>query len=337
MQLTPIIAIHMTAALGAVVIGPVALWARKGAQQRPRLHRAFGYAWVTLMLATAISAIFIRDWSLPNIDGYTPIHLLIPIVLVCLFGAFWFLAKGSINGHRKTMQYLYIGACLVAGSFTLLPNRYLGNLLWGAAAASTPSASIQTSGDTTMLLQMLVNQPQMLGRVIQNTPPFVWALLVGLISLGLGQARTRTASLTRITVMSIAMTALSIWGTVSAFGASPLFGYVMLAWMLAAASMLAVIAPMAPPRGAAYDAASRSFALPGSWIPMLLILGIFLTKYVVGVDLTMQPSLARDGQYTLVVGALYGTFSGVFAGRAARLWRLAYRSGNPCTTPVLNA
>ena len=51
MQLSPTIAIHMTAALGAVVVGPVALWARRrGSPQRPRLHRAFGYAWVTLMV-----------------------------------------------------------------------------------------------------------------------------------------------------------------------------------------------------------------------------------------------------------------------------------------------
>ncbi|HYF41758.1 MAG TPA: DUF2306 domain-containing protein, partial [Ramlibacter sp.] len=50
MQLTPLIAIHLSAALGAIATGPVALWARKGRVQRPRLHRAFGYAWVTLML-----------------------------------------------------------------------------------------------------------------------------------------------------------------------------------------------------------------------------------------------------------------------------------------------
>ena len=131
MQLTPLIAIHMTAALLAVVTGPVALWARKGATQRPRLHRAFGYAWVTLMVVTAVSAIFIRDWDMPNLAGFTPIHLLIPVTLSGLFGAFWFLAKGNIKGHRKTMQGLYFGACVVAGAFTLLPQRYLGNLLWG--------------------------------------------------------------------------------------------------------------------------------------------------------------------------------------------------------------
>ena len=55
MQMTPIIAIHLGAALAAMATGPVALWARLGPKQRPRLHRAFGYAWVTLMLATASS------------------------------------------------------------------------------------------------------------------------------------------------------------------------------------------------------------------------------------------------------------------------------------------
>jgi uncharacterized membrane protein len=131
MQLTPLIAVHLTAALLAVVTGPVALWARKGGTQRPRLHRAFGYAWVTLMVVTAVSAIFIRDWQLPNLAGFTPIHLLVPVTLIGLFGAFWFLARGNINGHRKTMQRLYFGACVVAGGFTLLPGRYLGDLLWG--------------------------------------------------------------------------------------------------------------------------------------------------------------------------------------------------------------
>jgi uncharacterized membrane protein len=83
------------------------------------------------MVVTAVSAIFIRDWRVPNLAGFTAIHLLIPVTLFALFGAFWFLAKGNINGHRKTMRRLYFGACVVAGSFTLLPGRYLGDLLWG--------------------------------------------------------------------------------------------------------------------------------------------------------------------------------------------------------------
>lgn len=131
MTLTPLVAVHLSTALAAVAVGPIALWARKGTKQRPRLHRAFGYAWVTLMLMTAVSASFIRDFALPNLAGFTPIHLLVPFTLYSLFGAFYYLFRGNIRLHSKIMQGTYVGACLVAGGFTLLPNRYLGQLVWG--------------------------------------------------------------------------------------------------------------------------------------------------------------------------------------------------------------
>ena len=132
MQMTPVIAVHMTAALGALVTGPIALWARRGRQQHPKLHRAFGYAWVTLMIVAAVSAVFIRDFRLPNLAGFTPIHILVPVSLGTLFLAFYKLAQGDIGGHRAYMQRLYVGACLVAGAFTLLPSRYLGQLVWSS-------------------------------------------------------------------------------------------------------------------------------------------------------------------------------------------------------------
>ena len=131
MQLTPLIAVHMSAALGAIALGPIALWARKGATPRPKLHRAFGYAWVTLMSVTAASAVFIRDFRLPNLGGYTPIHLLVPVVAVMLALSFYRLAQGNVAAHRKLMQWLYVSACLVAGGFSLLPERYLGKLVLG--------------------------------------------------------------------------------------------------------------------------------------------------------------------------------------------------------------
>jgi uncharacterized membrane protein len=128
--MTPTIAIHMSAAITAVLLGPLALWARLGRTTRPRLHRALGYAWVTCMVAAALSAVFIRDFGLPNIAGYTPIHLLIPLTFFSLYRAFQYLLAGNFQGHRKSMQWLYFSACLVAGAFTLLPGRYLGHLIW---------------------------------------------------------------------------------------------------------------------------------------------------------------------------------------------------------------
>jgi uncharacterized membrane protein len=130
MSLTPVIAVHATAAIGALATGPVALWALKGARQRPRLHRAFGYAWVTLMVVAAVSAIFIHVSGLPNIGGYTPIHLLVPVTFAGLTYAFYALARGDIANHRRTMQRLYYGACVVAGMFTLMPQRAIGHYVW---------------------------------------------------------------------------------------------------------------------------------------------------------------------------------------------------------------
>ena len=129
-QLTPLIAVHATAAILATLTGPIALWGRLGSRQRPRLHRAFGYAWVTLMLVTAVSALFITGTVGPLWHGFSWIHLLVPVVLLSLFGAFWFLLRGNVSGHRRSMVGLYIGACLVAGGFTLQPGRLLGSVLF---------------------------------------------------------------------------------------------------------------------------------------------------------------------------------------------------------------
>lgn len=120
----------MTAALSALVVGPVALFARRAGHARPRLHRAAGYAWVTLMVMTAASAFFIRNHHNLNFYGFTPIHLFIPVTVTGLFFAFRHLARRNIAGHRAAMQKLYFGACVAAGVFTLLPSRLIGHWVW---------------------------------------------------------------------------------------------------------------------------------------------------------------------------------------------------------------
>ncbi len=130
MSMSPLIAVHMTAAITATVIGPFAMWARSGMTKRPKLHRAFGYAWVTMMVVTAISAIFIRSGFGLNLYGFSAIHLLIPLTLGSLFFAFRSLLRGNIAAHKKSMISLYIQACLIAGFFTFVPGRYLGDLIW---------------------------------------------------------------------------------------------------------------------------------------------------------------------------------------------------------------
>ena len=131
MNLPPIVAIHTTFALSAVVLGSFALWTRLGHTIRPRWHRATGYAWATCMVGAALSALFIRSTLPWNLWGFSPIHLLIGLTLFALVRAFVYLYQGQIQGHRRTMQSIYLLACIVTGLFTLLPGRLLGQQVWG--------------------------------------------------------------------------------------------------------------------------------------------------------------------------------------------------------------
>ena len=128
LQRHPLVFFHLVTALGALLLGLFILLRRKGTHS----HRLFGWAWVLLMGSTALATVLIRDYRLPNISGYTPIHGFTLLVAVMLPLAVVFIRRGNVRGHRKTMTGLYIGACVVAGLFTLLPGRFLGSLLWGA-------------------------------------------------------------------------------------------------------------------------------------------------------------------------------------------------------------
>jgi uncharacterized membrane protein len=125
-HLSPAVLIHLFLAIGALVLGPLALRARKGS----RLHRATGYAWVTLMLGAALSSVFIRDFRLPNLAGYTPIHILTLVTFVGVISAVVAIARRNVQAHRQAMLRAYVGGCIGAGAFALMPGRYLGSLLW---------------------------------------------------------------------------------------------------------------------------------------------------------------------------------------------------------------
>ena len=177
-----------------------------------------------------------------------------------------------------------------------------------------------------MLITLVVHHPQALLQIVQQTPSWVWGLMAALLWLGASQLFDRTAGLRRVLLMPVAMAVLSIYGLASAFPGAAQTGAAVGLWALAAittASLALWFQPTAP-AGAQYSAASRSFDLPGSAMPLVLIMGIFLTKYLVGVELAMQPALARDIAFALQIAALYGAFSGLFVARAVRLWRLAH-------------
>lgn len=127
----PLIFAHLVSALCALALGAVILARRKGTTS----HRATGWAWVLLMGSTMLTSAFIRDYRMPNLAGITPIHFFTAMVAYQLPRAVLAARRGDIDLHRKEMRGLYIGGCVIAGLFTLLPGRFLGRQVWAQLAA----------------------------------------------------------------------------------------------------------------------------------------------------------------------------------------------------------
>lgn len=163
----------------------------------------------------------------------------------------------------------------------------------------------------------------MLIQIVTHTPTWVFVLFAALLALGLSQTRTRPASLRQVVLRPLPLVALSGWGAISAAAAQPL------AIVLWAASLVALAAALrggTPAAGTRFDPATRTFTLPGSWVPLLLILGIFSVKYFAGAAMALHPSLATQATFALPMATLSGVFSGILVGRILRLVRLARSS-----------
>jgi len=160
----------------------------------------------------------------------------------------------------------------------------------------------------------------MLLDILTHTPSWVFVLFAALLWLGLKQLLTHELSLARASALALGMSGWSLYGTASAFGGAAL---PIMVWLVSAAAVLAVLLRRKLPPGVRYDAARARFTLPGSAAPLVLMMGIFFTKYSVGVALSVAPGLSHDTAFAVGVAALYGAFSAVFGARALRLWRLA--------------
>lgn len=122
------IMLHAGAATSALLLGAVVLFKRKGTAT----HKLAGRVWVGLMFLTALSSLWIHGHGLPNIAGFSPIHLLSLWTFIALYQGVKAARAHNIQAHKRWMKNLYLYALILAGAFTLLPSRLLGWHLWTA-------------------------------------------------------------------------------------------------------------------------------------------------------------------------------------------------------------
>jgi uncharacterized membrane protein len=118
--------VHLAAAGSALVLGIVMLVRAKGTAS----HKALGRTWVALMLTVAISSLWI-----PRFLHFSWIHMFTLLTLVVIPLAIYRIRTGNVRAHARAMTGLFLGGLVIAGIFTLIPGRMLGNLLWHATGS----------------------------------------------------------------------------------------------------------------------------------------------------------------------------------------------------------
>lgn len=161
--------------------------------------------------------------------------------------------------------------------------------------------------------------------VLGHTPGWVWSVLAALLAAGALQMRARTIGLARATALPLALMALSLAGVVTVFGVlAPLA-----AWAVGGVASATLVTRSGAPRGARWSAAERVFHLPGSVVPLALMLGIFCTRFAVSASLAMHPDLVHVPAFAASACLAYGAFSGIFGARLLMLWRLSRQPLRP--------
>ena len=169
----------------------------------------------------------------------------------------------------------------------------------------------------------------MLISIIHGTPSWVWGLLAASVALGLSQTRTREVSITRLTVLPFVLPGLSISGVVGTFGRLPL---ALAAWGAGVAAALTLGRTLPSARSESGAWRSGFVVVPGSMLPMVLMLALFGVKYFAGASLARQPALAADSSFAAGCSLAYGVFAGLFAARALSLRQVVARPAADVTT-----
>ncbi|MEO8927480.1 MAG: hypothetical protein ABI306_10005, partial [Caulobacteraceae bacterium] len=113
---------HLVTVMAALPLGVSQLVLPKGTLR----HRTVGYVWCALMTFTALVSFAIHSI---NPGGLSPVHLFAVLTLVSVPAIVHFARTGQAPRHRRAVLGLIIGGLVIAGLFTFVPGRALGQLV----------------------------------------------------------------------------------------------------------------------------------------------------------------------------------------------------------------
>lgn len=149
-----------------------------------------------------------------------------------------------------------------------------------------------------------------------HLPVWPFAILAVLLALGYRQSRDRVVQPRTVVKLALGMLALSLYGVTAAFGAHLV---PVLAWAAGFAASVLLGNALFAPRGLAREGAA--VRMPGSWLPLGLMLGIFAAKFALGFATGVGAPVLEQVWFIAAMSVAFGLFSGAFAARAAAVQR----------------
>jgi hypothetical protein len=125
-------------------------------------------------------------------------------------------------------------------------------------------------------------------RIVQHTPPWVFAVLAVLVVLGAQALRPRTLPIWRLLVVPAVFI---IWGVVSVATRSAASPVLAVDWLSTGAAGFAIASLTTRLQGVRIDRAGGRVELPGSAVPLMRNLAIFATKYGLTAAMAVAPAL----------------------------------------------
>jgi len=162
--------------------------------------------------------------------------------------------------------------------------------------------------------------------ILVNTPPWVFALLALLIWLGCMALRPRSQPLPRMLIMPAVFFLMGL--SRLALGGRTID--LLLAWVVSAA-LFAALALYTGPRSVTVDGETGRILTPGSVVPLVRNLTVFILQYAVAVVAAMK--LDASGEVAIAGQAVSGACAGYFLGWTIALLR-SYRAR--IAAPVLS-
>jgi hypothetical protein len=159
----------------------------------------------------------------------------------------------------------------------------------------------------------------MVWMILQHTPVWVWGLLGALLALGLWQTRSRQVRRGQVLALPAALLVMGLTTMAPAFAHQPVAAVL---WLLALAAGIGLGQRWLQPRTARWLPVVQRLHLPGSWMPLVVILLIFSLRYAAGVAQGLHPEWRDLPAVQAALALCFGAWSGLFLGRALGLFAL---------------